>query len=96
MDALGHKEIAILANYDDAKKRPDGGAFYPGQEGARKLADALAVMPRRSVRVIYPLKGKDARQWRADGATSASVRAVIRNTALWPRPQTNPTAGERK
>ncbi len=84
VEALGHKEIVILANHDDPKTRPDGGVFRPGQDGAKVLAVALAAVQKRNVRVVYPLKGKDVRQWKAAGATAMSVMAAIRNTALWP------------
>lgn len=86
VDALGHKEVVILANFDEAKPRPNGGVFYPGQDGAKKLADSLAVERKRNVRVVYPLKGKDVRQWKSAGATPGGVLAAIKNTALWPRP----------
>ena len=48
----------------------------PGERGAMALAKAL-VRPGRIVRVIYPLKGKDARAWHPDYAT---LNAVIKNT----------------
>lgn len=86
VEKLGHKEVVIVTDYDEPKRRPAGGVFRPGQEGAEKLADALVTKTNRNVRVVNPLKGKDIRQWKAAGATNAAVRAVIRNTALWPRP----------
>lgn len=48
-----------------------------GAEGARVLASRLAVY--RPTKVVYPLEGKDARQWKQYGATAKSVMAVVRN-----------------
>lgn len=56
----------------------------PGTEGAQKLADELSPHA-RSVRVIWPLAGKDARQWVQEGATYEEVRAVIANAKHWVR-----------
>lgn len=82
VEELGHRDIVVLANYDDAKVRPSGGVFFPGQEGAKKLAAELVALPGRSVRVVYPLKGKDVRQWKAAGATPGAVLGAIKNTRL--------------
>lgn len=75
------REIVIIGNYDDAKARPDGSAFYPGQDGAHALAAGIA--PHFCVRVIFPAIGKDSRDWLRAGATHAVVNALIRNTRPW-------------
>jgi hypothetical protein len=78
----GH-DFIILANHDQPKTRPDGTTFYPGQEGATKLADAL-VTAGCGGKVIYPTGGhKDARAWRQSGASQGRVNAVIRNARYW-------------
>lgn len=76
------RDVVILANLDKPKERPDGSKLYPGQEGAMKLADQLVGVV-KSVRIIYPLSGKDARQWKAAGATRQVVESVIRNSERW-------------
>jgi hypothetical protein len=57
------REIVIVADNDSAKLRPDGTAFYPGQEGAEALAGLLAPLASR-LWVIRPPNHKDVRQWR--------------------------------
>ena len=64
--------MVIAANYDEPKQRPDGTEFYPGQEGARELADAIY----RPMKIIYPKRGKD---WRAFGASREVMDAIIQN-----------------
>jgi len=56
------QETIILADRDEAKKRPDGTIFYPGQESAYKLRQRLGS---RSCVVICP--EKDARLWVTSG-----------------------------
>lgn len=48
-----------------------------GAEGARVLAARLAMY--RPTKIIYPLYGKDARQWKQNGATDKAVMSVVRN-----------------
>lgn len=78
------RDVVILADRDEPKKRPDGSVFYPGQEGAVRLADRL-VWYARGLKLIRPLKGKDARAWKATGATAKTIESVIRDTAYWRR-----------
>lgn len=76
------REWVILANCDEAKERPDGSVFYPGQEGAAALAGELS--KHSDGKVVFPTNGhKDARAWKNAGATRARVDAVIRNTPYW-------------
>ena len=58
---IGKRDVVIVADVDDA-----------GRRGALKLAEEL-VMPGRIVKVIEPLTGKDARQWRPSRGAMASV-----------------------
>jgi hypothetical protein len=53
-----NQETVILADRDEAKTRPDGTIFFPGQESAYKLRQRLG---RRSCVVVCPMK--DARLW---------------------------------
>lgn len=56
----------------------------PGVKSAEKGADRI-IRYSRTTRLIYPLEGKDARQWVREGATRDTVRAVIDNAKLWIR-----------
>ena len=81
---LKGKRVTIVSNYDEEKTRPDGTKFYPGQEGTAMLANAL-LEHSPEVRVIYPRKGKDVRQWKQQGATAAEVRMVAACATPWTR-----------
>ncbi len=74
--ARSRRDLIIFGDNDDAKKRPNGSEFYPGQEGAFALAKELRPIA-RSVKVIIPPFYKDARAWKQAGATRAVVQAVI-------------------
>lgn len=76
------RDVVILADRDEPKRRPDGTTWYPGQEGAEQLARRLAGLT-RSTRIIKPLKGKDARAWVRSGATRWVVDMVISNACYW-------------
>jgi phage/plasmid primase-like uncharacterized protein len=71
------RDVVVMADKDEAKKRPDGSLWYPGQEGAIRMADEIKPFT-RTLKVIYPLVGKDARKWVHAGATRALVDSVIR------------------
>ena len=76
----GHdKQVVIFSDKDEAKTRPDGKTFRPGQEGAARLAKEILPLC-RWVKIIKPCKGKDVRQWYQAGATAAAVMAVVKNT----------------
>lgn len=70
------RDVVIVGDHDTKKVRGDGSTFYPGQEGADRLASELRACC-KSVRVIVPPFNKDARDWLAAGATRAVVMAVI-------------------
>lgn len=73
------REVVVVGDHDERKSRPDGSGFYPGQEGARRLASLLcAAGVCRSVKVLVPPLVKDAREWKRAGATRAVIEAVIR------------------
>lgn len=73
------REVIIIADKDPPKKRPDGSVWYPGQEGAARLAQAIRPVV-RTLKVIKPPFDKDIRDWLRSGATRAVVEAVIHNT----------------
>ena len=76
----GHdRQVVIVSDKDSPKQRPGGGTFRPGQDGAARLGAAIKPLC-RSVRIIKPCVGKDARQWYQAGATAAAVMAVMKNT----------------
>jgi hypothetical protein len=83
-------DVVIVANNDTAKSRPDGSQFWPGQEGAAILANAL-LSSARSVKVIFPGDCKDVREWLNQGVRREVVSAVIRNGRYW-RYETNTRA----
>jgi putative DNA primase/helicase len=76
-----------------AKQRPAAvviaaDADAPGQQGAAKLATALAdAFPDLSVKIITPPPGvKDARDWKRSGATAADMQAAIDAAPPWAPP----------
>lgn len=68
----------IVEDHDEPKKRPDGSVFYPGQEGAWKLGQALT-HTRKPGKIISPSGAKDIREWKRNGATWRTVHAKICN-----------------
>lgn len=77
-----HRDVVIVGNYDEAKQRPNGHVFYPGQEGAAHLADALS-QACVATKVIFPTCGKDSRDWLRAGATRDAVMAVVETKDYW-------------
>ena len=72
------RRVVIFSDKDEAKYRPDGSVFYPGIEGAQRLAEGLKSST-RSVRVVKPANYKDVRQWYQNGATKEAVMALVDN-----------------
>jgi hypothetical protein len=79
---LRGKSVVIVSNYDEAKYRNDGSAFYPGQEGSAVLADALCGVA-KEVRVIYPRKGKDVREWKRQGGGVEELLFIKNSAPQW-------------
>ncbi len=73
------KRIIVLSDNDTAKIRPDGSKWFPGQEGALKLAHELPYH-KISVYVTKPIRCKDAREWLGKGLTAALYDDLIKNT----------------
>ena len=66
---MDRQEAVIVADNDQ-----------PGRDGAKKLADKLALYC-PSVKIIYPPEGiKDLRQWLKAGLTRGELQKIIENT----------------
>jgi len=71
LDRIGRRDVAILSDAD-----------VPGRQGARRLAQEIRHLA-RSVRIIEPLAGKDARAWISNfRATRQVIETVIRNAEV--------------
>jgi len=70
LDRIGRRDVAILSDAD-----------VPGRLGAKRLAEEIRHLA-RTVRIVEPLEGKDAREWIAAGATQEVIEAVIRNAEV--------------
>lgn len=75
--ARGFSRIIVIADNDDAKQRPDGTVWYPGQEGARRFAAEIGIW----VKLIIP-PFKDLRQWLRNGANRATLDCIV-NQQIW-------------
>jgi hypothetical protein len=76
------RDLVVVADNDPPKHRPDGTVFYPGQDGAERVAGELAAAGWH-VKVIQPTRPdtKDVRDWLRAGATRPVVDCVIRNAS---------------
>jgi hypothetical protein len=70
--------VVIMGDKDEAKTRPDGTEYYPGQEGAIQLAADLKKHVKH-IRIIKPPRQKDMRSWLHAGATKAMVMMLVDN-----------------
>lgn len=77
MKRLGFSRVVAIADHDEAKTRPDGSVFYPGQDGAKKL---LADLKTWAKMIVTP--AKDLRAWLKDGATP-ELFAAIERQQIW-------------
>ncbi len=75
------RDVIIMADKDPPKQRPDGSVWYPGQEGAARLAQAILPYV-RSLKIVKPPFHKDVRDWLRAGATKETLLAVIENTRV--------------
>jgi hypothetical protein len=73
------RDVIIMADKDSPKERPDGSIWYPGQEGATRLSQAIMPFV-RSLKIVKPPFHKDVRAWLNAGATRETLLAVINNT----------------
>jgi twinkle protein len=86
------EDIVICFDKDDAKVRPDGTKFYPGQEAAKKVAELFAP---GKCRILTLENGKDPNDYRQQSidpkvfvnewwrATKFSPDGLIPGTAMW-------------
>lgn len=82
--ALGRsrRNVVIVGDADEPKRRPDGTTWLPGREGAERLAEALRDVA-RSLRIIYPIGAKDVRAWVQAGATRTDIQMVTDNASYY-------------
>jgi len=73
------RDVIIMADKDPPKERPDGSVWYPGQEGAARLSEAILPFV-RSLKIVKPPFHKDVRAWHNAGATRETLLAVFNNT----------------
>lgn len=76
--ATGRRDVVIIGDHDEEKFRKDGSSFWPGQEGAEKLARDVCKL-NKSTKVVIPPRCNDCRDWKRLGASRAVVDAVIRS-----------------
>ena len=75
--------VVIIADNDEAKQRPDGSEFFPGQYGALKTADALRKYT-KGIKVIVPPKYKDVRRWlNEEHITQGVLSSLIDNESYY-------------
>ncbi len=74
------RDVVIIADHDEAKERPDGTLWYPGVDGAYRVAEAIRGHT-RNLKVIQPPKNKDVREWYKAGGTRESIDMIAGNTA---------------
>ena len=92
----GHKQdVIVIADFEGAKRRPDGTPFWPGPEGALQLAGELVDVCAR-LRVVMPRDAegkpvKDLRKHLQSGGTGAAIYDLILSakeaTPQWIREQ---------
>lgn len=74
---VGARRLVIVADNDTAKEKRDGSAFYPGREGAEKMAKETGL----PFKLVVP-PAKDIRAWLNDGA-SRDAFAVLERQMIW-------------
>lgn len=87
---FSRRDVVIMSDKDEPKKRPDGTEYRPGQEGSHNLAKAIHNRC-KSVKIVKPPHHKDIRQWynrlQQRGYDTATIRltvdTVIDNTKEW-------------
>jgi hypothetical protein len=81
-----HRDIIIFSNRDAVHYRPiTREKFFPGQDGARKLANRLCTS--KHCKIIEPPGHKDFRQWLVDGCTHEYVEQLIESRRWWIKEQ---------
>jgi len=72
------RTVIVVADNDEAKYRPDGSEFFPGQEGAKALAKAIRPFVYK-VKVFVPSEHKDIRRWLQAGLTRDALKSITSN-----------------
>jgi len=78
------REWVIIEDHDEPKTAPNGRIFYPGQEGATKLAESLVRV--KPGKVIAPIGAKDTREWKQRGATRNTIISAVKNASYFKKP----------
>ena len=87
------RDVVIMADADEWKTRPDGTRWKPGKDGAEALAGVL-ILKARTVKMIYPLAGKDVREWYRGSISPAVLRCIATNTRAIKKPPHAPAKHE--
>lgn len=94
------EEVVLCFDADEAKKRPDGTLYYPGQEAAKKVAELFKP---GKCRILTLSEGKDPSDYRQKGIDSKvfvnewyrapkfKPDGLIPGTDMWDRIQNRPT-----
>lgn len=80
-----NRQVVIVADNDTAKTRQDGSQFFPGQEGAARLAKEIEEIA-RGVRIIKPPSYKDVREWYRNGCTHNMIICLIKGAKFLKKP----------
>lgn len=72
------RTVTIIADHDQTKVRPDGGAYHPGLDGAVKLIGEL----RRVARIVVP-PAKDMRAWFGSYRVTRAQFDMLADAAKW-------------
>jgi hypothetical protein len=74
------QRMTIIADHDAPHRRPDGSVWYPGRDGAQRLAAAVRI----PWRIVMP-PVKDLRAWVCAGATRVAFD-LLAESATWRSP----------
>jgi hypothetical protein len=77
--------VVIVADNDKPHYRPDGTTYFPGQNGATKIANALADRCKRLKICKMPFH-KDVRDFVKAGGTRGALDCILRSCRFWQRP----------
>jgi hypothetical protein len=75
------KRIVVVSDNDEIKTRPDGSKWYPGYDGALRLASSIHI---RHTVWMTPSPHKDVRQFVKAGATADLIMSMV-NKKIWTR-----------
>jgi hypothetical protein len=84
--AQGRRDVVIVADHDEPHYRPDGSVYYPGQEGAAKVAHEVRPLC-KTLKIVKCPSCKDMRDWLHAGATRPVVDCIIHSTKFFEPPE---------